>query len=61
MSYLGPASFHFVRGVIKGTKGSDIANLVSQRFLRSVMLQVKLSVIKLVSKDVEPKIILKSF
>ena len=33
MSYLSPASFHFVRGIIKGTKGSDIANLASLEVL----------------------------
>ena len=33
MSYLAPASFHFVRGIIKVTKGSDIANLASLEVL----------------------------
>lgn len=33
MSYLAPASFHFVRGIIKETKGSDIANIASLEVL----------------------------
>ena len=48
MSYLAPASFHFVRGIIKVTKGSDIANLASLEVLVPVMLQVKFNTIKLV-------------
>ena len=43
MSYLAPASFHFVRGIIKVSKGSDIANLASLEVLVSVRLQVKFS------------------
>ena len=57
MSYLAPASFHFVRGIIKGTKGSDIANLASLEVLVPVMLQVKFNTIKLVFKKVVGKII----
>ena len=55
MSYLAPASFHFVRGIIKVTKGSDIANLASLEVLASVMLQVKFPVIKPVFQNVDKK------
>ena len=33
MSYLAPASFHFVRGVIGVSKGSDITSLASLEVL----------------------------
>ena len=33
MSYLAPASFHFVRGIMRLNKGSDIANLASLEVL----------------------------
>ena len=55
MSYLAPASFHFVRGIIKVIKGSDIANLASLEVLASVMLQVKVPVIKPVFQNVDKK------
>ena len=47
MSYLAPASFHFVRGIIGITKGSDIANLASIRGSKRPMLAiVKFSITK---------------
>ena len=50
-----PASFRFAWGIIKGTKGSDIANLASLEVLARVRLQVKFHATNPVVKNVPRK------